>query len=223
MFLKKLRNHKTEPETAIKLIVGLGNPGPSYSGNRHNIGFMCVNHFAREHHILFNKKKGNARVGEGVVDGVQVMLARPQTYMNASGNAVGSLLRKLKIDLDSLVVIHDDLDLLVGRIRIRRGGSSGGHKGIESIIREIGSPDFVRIRIGIGRPERTDDIEQGERDIIAYVLTDFTVEERLIIDRTVPRVGEAIRCLVLESLETAMNLYNALPPPETSEGGMKSK
>jgi PTH1 family peptidyl-tRNA hydrolase len=182
---------------------------------------MCVNYFAREHHILFSKKKGNARVGEGEVDGIPVLLARPQTYMNASGNAVGSLIHKLKITLDNLIVIHDDLDLPVGRIRIRVGGRSAGHKGIESILRDIGSPEFIRIRVGIGRPPRTDDIEQGERDIIAYVLSDFTMEERLIINRTVPRVSEAIRCLLVESLENAMNRYNAVLPSEASEGGTK--
>jgi PTH1 family peptidyl-tRNA hydrolase len=182
---------------------------------------MCVNYFAREHHILFNKKKGNARVGEGEVDGIQMMLARPQTYMNASGNAVGSLLHKLKINLDDLIVIHDDLDLPVGRIRIRLGGSSGGHKGIESIIRDIGSSDFIRIRVGISRPPRTEAIAQGERDVIDYVLNNFTADERIVIERAIPRVSEAIRCLLSESLETAMNRYNSLPPSETSEGGIK--
>jgi peptidyl-tRNA hydrolase, PTH1 family len=195
----------------LKLIVGLGNPGQSYSGNRHNIGFMCLNYFAREHHILFNKKKGDARVGEGEVVGVPVVLARPQTYMNASGKAVGKLLDKLKLTLDDLIVIHDDLDLPLGRIRIRRGGSSGGHKGIESIIQEVGSPDFIRVRVGTGRPPKAECGVQGEKEIIDYVLSGFNEDERPVIEKTIPRASEAVRSLLSESLETAMNRYNPIP------------
>jgi PTH1 family peptidyl-tRNA hydrolase len=223
MFWDKLRHNKTLSTKTVKLIVGLGNPGQAYSGNRHNIGFMCVSYFAREYHILFNKKKGNSRVGEGEIDGIQVTLARPQTYMNASGEAVSSLLRKLKLDLNDLIVIHDDLDLQVGRIRIRLGGSSGGHKGIGSIIRDVGGPDFMRIRVGIGRPSKTEVAEQNEKDVIGYVLSDFTADERALIEKTIPRVSEAIRSLIIDGLEAAMNRYNSMPASDSSEEGSSPK
>ena len=118
----------------MKLIVGLGNPGRGYANNRHNMGFMCLNYFARTQGIQFDKKQGKARIGTGEVAGNKVVLARPQTYMNQSGQSVSRLVKKFNISLDDLLVIHDDLDLPLGKIRIRQGGSSGGHKGIESII-----------------------------------------------------------------------------------------
>src|SRR3989304_1879706 len=113
---------------------------------------MCVNHFARTNHIWFDKKQGKARIGSGQVAGYEVVVARPQTYMNQSGEAVSRLVKKFNISLAALLVIHDDLDLPLGKLRIRPDGSSAGHKGVESIIRELGSHDFLRIRVGIGRP-----------------------------------------------------------------------
>jgi len=140
----------------MKLVVGLGNPGRGYANNRHNLGFMCVNHFARMHNIWFDKKQGKARIGSGKIADNEVVIARPQTYMNQSGEAVSQLVKKFKIGLDDLLVIHDDLDLPLGKLRLRPGGSSGGHKGIESIITKLGSQDFPRLRVGIGRPVRED-------------------------------------------------------------------
>ncbi len=189
-----------------KLIVGLGNPGTHYTNNRHNIGFMCLNHFARTHGIQFYNKHGQARIGMGEVAGNKVILARPQTYMNASGESVCRLVDKYKIALDDLIVIHDDLDLPPGKVRIRRGGSSAGHKGIKSIIACLGSGDFIRLRAGIGRPV-SDDYEK-ESDIIDYVLSDFTAEEKQIIAAVIPRVTEAILCILTEGLTAAMNKYN---------------
>ena len=118
----------------MKLIVGLGNPGRGYANNRHNVGFVCLNHFAKTQGIRFDKKQGKARIGIGEVAGSKVVLARPQTYMNLSGQSVSRLIKKFNINLDDLLVIHDDLDLPLGKIRIRYGSSSGGHKGIDSII-----------------------------------------------------------------------------------------
>ncbi len=154
----------------MKLIVGLGNPGFLYSRNRHNVGFMCVSHLARINKIPFDKKQGNARTGIGNIAGNRVVLARPQTYMNASGESVSALLRKLNITPSDLIVIHDDLDLPPGKIRLRLGGSSGGHKGIDSIIARIGTQDFYRVRVGIGRPDTGEDTAR-EDAVIAYVLS----------------------------------------------------
>jgi PTH1 family peptidyl-tRNA hydrolase len=193
----------------LKLIVGLGNPGREYANNRHNLGFMCLNYFARKQRINLDKKQGQARSGRGTVEGIEVVLARPQTYMNRSGQSVNLLVKKLKISLDDLVVIHDDLDLPPGKIRIRQDGGSAGHKGIDSIVAELGSRDFLRIRVGIGRPP----VYKGftgndESDIIAYVLSDFTLEEKQIISQSIPRVSEAILCLLTEGLIASMNKYN---------------
>jgi len=193
----------------MKLIVGLGNPGRGYANNRHNIGFMCLKHFARRHRIRFDKKQGKARIGSGEVAGSKVIVARPQTYINLSGQAVGRLIRKFDISLDNLLVIHDDLDLPLGKIRIRRGGGSAGHKGVESIAAELGSQDLLRIRVGIGRPIiTTGSTEISEADIITYVLSDFTPDEKQTITRVIPRVSEAILCLLTEGLTAAMNRYN---------------
>jgi len=187
------------------LIVGLGNPGPRYAHNRHNLGFMCLNDFARSHGIRFDKKQGKARTGTGEVAGKKVVLARPQTYMNLSGQAVSRLVMKYHISPDNLLVIHDDLDLPLGRIRLRRGSSSGGHKGIESIIAELGSPDFLRIRVGVGRPTAG---VKTEADIIDYVLSDFSADEMKTVSRVIPVVSEAVLCLLTEGLTVAMNRFN---------------
>ncbi|MBI4303466.1 MAG: aminoacyl-tRNA hydrolase [Chloroflexi bacterium] len=192
----------------MKLIVGLGNPGTGYANNRHNLGFMCVSHFARAHGIQFDKKQGKARFGMGEVDGIKVVVARPQTFMNLSGQAVSPLVRKFDIKPEDLIVIHDDLDLHVGKIRIRLGGSAGGHKGVKSIYVELGSQDFYRIRVGIGRPNRTEDLDENDAAIIDYVLSDFTPEERQTINEVIPRVSAAILCLLTEGPTAAMNKYN---------------
>ena len=189
----------------MKLIIGLGNPGRTYANNRHNIGFICLNHFAKTQGIRFDKKQGLARIGIGEVAGNQVVLAKPQTYMNLSGQSVSRLTKRFITSLDDLLVIHDDLDLPLGKIRLRRGGGSGGHKGVNSIITELGSQDFLRLRVGIGRPATS---EISEADIIAYVLSDFTPEEKQVITQVVTRVSEAILCLLTEGLTAAMNKYN---------------
>ncbi len=200
----------------MKLIVGLGNPGRGYTNNRHNLGFMCVNHFARTHSIKFDKKQGKARIGTGEVAGSEVVVARPQTYMNLSGQAVSALVNRFKISLDDLIVIHDDLDLPLGKMRIRPGGSSGGHKGVGStmsylemqgFVRE--HEDFVRIRVGIGRPIMDEGSPRDrETQIIDYVLSDFTPDEKQVVTEALPRVSEAILCILTEGLMAAMNKYN---------------
>jgi PTH1 family peptidyl-tRNA hydrolase len=193
----------------MKIIVGLGNPGRGYANNRHNIGFICLNHFARAQGIRFDKKQGKARIGTGEVADNKVVLARPQTYMNLSGESISRLIKRFDINLNDLLVIHDDLDLPLGKIRIRQGGSSGGHKGIESIVACLGRQDFVRLRVGIGRPTATEDSSEiSDADIIAYVLTGFTPDQKQIITTVIPRVSEAIYCLLSEGLTAAMNKYN---------------
>jgi len=189
----------------MKLIVGLGNPGRSYANNRHNVGFICLNHFARTHGIRFDKRQGKARTGTGEVASNEVVVAKPQTYMNSSGESVSRLVQKFNVNPDKLLVIHDDLDLPLGKIRIRKGSSSGGHKGVDSIIYCLGSQDFVRLRVGIGRPDIT---KPSEADIIDYALSNFTPDEKQVIAQIIPKVSEAILCLLTEGLVAAMNKYN---------------
>jgi len=193
----------------MKLIVGLGNPGRGYTNNRHNVGFVCLNYFARRQGISFNKKQGKARIGLGGVAGSKVVVAKPQTYMNKSGRSVSLLIREFNVSLDDLLVIHDDLDLPLGKIRIRQGGSAGGHKGVSSIITELGSQNFIRIRVGIGRPVKNEgSTEFSEGEIITYVLSDLTLDEKQTITQVIPTVSEAILCLLTEGLVAAMNGYN---------------
>jgi PTH1 family peptidyl-tRNA hydrolase len=193
----------------MKLIVGLGNPGRGYTNNRHNVGFVCLNYFARRQGISFNKKQGKARIGLGEVAGSKVVVAKPQTYMNKSGRSVSLLIRESNVSLDDLLVIHDDLDLPLGKIRIRQGGSAGGHKGVSSIITELGSQNFIRIRVGIGRPVKNEgSTEFSEGEIITYVLSDLTLDEKQTITQVIPTVSEAILCLLTEGLVAAMNGYN---------------
>jgi len=193
----------------MKLIIGLGNPGRKYARSRHNIGFMCLNRFARKHGIRFDRRQGKSRIGSGEVAGSEVVLARPQTFMNLSGQAVNRLVKKFKVGLDDIIVIYDDLDLPPGKIRIRPGGSSAGHKGIESIIAHLGSADFVRIRVGIGRPNTSEGGRAvSEADIIDFVLSEFTPIEKRIMRRVIPQVSEAILCLLTEGAIAAMNRFN---------------
>ncbi|MBN1176585.1 MAG: aminoacyl-tRNA hydrolase [Dehalococcoidales bacterium] len=193
----------------MKLIVGLGNPGFLYTRNRHNVGFMCVKHLAKIQEIRFDRKQGQARTGIGNIAGRRVLLARPQTYMNASGESVSALARKLNVNPSDIIIIHDDLDLPPGKIRLRLGGGSGGHKGIESIIARLGSKDFYRVRVGVGRPDTpAESPAEKEEAVIAYVLSDFTSDEKKIIDKIIPDVSQAIVSLLTEGLDIAMNKFN---------------
>ena len=193
----------------MKLIVGLGNPGRVYANNRHNIGFMCASHFARIQGIRFDKKQSQARIGTGEVAGSKVVVAKPQTHMNLIGESVSRLLKKFDINPNELLVIHDDLDLPLDKIRISQGGGSGGHKGIDSIISYMENQEFPRIRVGIGRPAISESsAKEKEAEIIEHVLSDFTHDEKKAIAQVVSKVGEAILCFLKEGLLAAMNKYN---------------
>lgn len=191
----------------MKLIIGLGNPGKTYARNRHNVGFQCLNHFARLHSIRFDHRQCQARVGIGEVRGEKLVLAKPGTFVNLSGESVADLVHKHNIPLSDLLVIYDDLDLPLGKIRLRQSGSSGGHKGMNSIISALGSEDFPRIRVGIGRPQ-AERQSMSEEAIVNYVLSDFSPQEEAIIKPVIATVAEAIDCFLTQGIVAAMNRFN---------------
>ena len=191
----------------MNLIVGLGNPGKTYACNRHNVGFQCLNYFARLHSVPFDHRQCHAKVGIGKVRGEKLLLARPGTFMNLSGKSVAGLVHKHHIPLSDLLVIYDDLDLPLGKIRLRQSGSSGGHKGMNSIISALGSADFPRIRVGIGRPQ-TEGQSISEDAIVNYVLNDFSPQEEATIKPVIARVSEAIDCFHTQGIKAAMNKFN---------------
>jgi len=193
----------------LKLIIGLGNPGSIYAGNRHNIGFRCINHLAKLHSISMKGHQCQSQVGSGKIAGVEVLLAKPKTFVNLSGEAVGRLMRKYKIQVNDLIVICDDLDLPLGRLRLRPGGSAGGHKGINSIISALGSKDFCRIKVGIGRPTKEDGTAiTDEEFIVSYVLSDFTPREDDIIKSAIAQVARTIQSILADGITPAMNKFN---------------
>ena len=193
----------------MKLIVGLGNPGRIYAHNRHNIGFRCINHLAKHHSIQVKQRSCQAQIGKGKIAGVEILLAKPQTYVNESGKAVSRLFHKYNATPQDLLVIYDDLDLPLGKIRIRQGGSAGGHKGIKSIIAALDSQDFARIKIGIGRPADGDGRAlSDEKAIVGYVLSDFTPAEDKLIKSAIATVTQAIEYFLTDGIIAAMNEFN---------------
>ena len=192
----------------MKLVVGLGNPGKAYARNRHNVGFHCLNYFAKLHSIRFDRRQCQARIGTGELGGEKLLLAKPRTFVNLSGKAVGCLVSKHNVPLGDLLVIHDDLDLPLGKIRLRPGGSSGGHKGMKSIISVLKSEEFPRLRVGIGHPQVEGLSNTGEDVIVSYVLSDFTPQEEELIKPVIASVAEAIDCFLNQGMEVAMSRFN---------------
>lgn len=188
------------------VIVGLGNPGSRYQSTRHNAGFLCVESFAKKHAIPLRQRKHQAAIGEGEVAGRRCLLALPQTFMNRSGESVQRLLSFTGSDPSNLIVVHDDLDLPFGRLRLRRGGGPGGHRGVASILDHLGLQDFVRLRIGIGRPPEGMPSEY-------YVLQDFTGAEWRQLGEVNDRATAALESLLRDGLEKAMGLFNAAFEP----------
>ena len=189
------------------LIVGLGNPGPEYSHNRHNVGYWCINRLARAHGVKL--KAGTiATTGEGSINGTPVVLLKPRTYVNKSGDAVVPALRKWKIAPEHLLVVYDDLDLPAGRVRMRPHGGDGGYKGLKSIIASLGSRDFPRIRIGIGRPHVDGEPTWKPEHVADYVLSDPPPQMVKTLQDAVSRAARAVEATIAEGVEAAMNQYN---------------
>jgi peptidyl-tRNA hydrolase, PTH1 family len=189
------------PSNASYLVVGLGNPGRQYKENRHNAGFILVDRLAARLDLSFTRVQFRALIADTRLNGIKVYLAKPQTYMNESGQAVGAMQRFFKIPLENILVAHDDVDLPFGTLRLRPGGGSAGQKGVASIIDRLGSPDFPRLRIGVGRPP-------GRMLAAAYVLQDFSKQEAELLPQVMENASEAALVFVKNGLEKAMNQYN---------------
>lgn len=185
----------------MKLIAGLGNPGDKYATTRHNIGFMIVDRVALSAGLSMKKKNHQGLCGIGRIDDVEVMLLKPQTYMNRSGASVGSALKSLGIDPGDLIVIHDDIELPFGRLRIKQGGGHGGHNGIRHIREVLGHGEFVRVKVGVDRPP-------AGGDVSSWVLQNFSSTERKRLDALVDHAAVCIRTMLVEGTTQAMNQFN---------------
>lgn len=185
----------------MKIIVGLGNPGAKYAGTRHNVGFSVILKLADKYNISLTEKKHKAEFGKGIIEGEKVILAMPQTYMNLSGESVRELMDYYKCDCSDIIVIYDDIDLAVGRLRIREKGSAGGHNGMKNIILHLGSQEFTRIRVGVGQKPKN-------MDLADYVLSRFGSDEQFVMNEGFDRACEAVAVALAEGTPAAMNRFN---------------
>ena len=188
------------------VVVGLGNPGPEYVGTRHNVGFECVDKFAADHGLKWDGRRGPLKWSEGRVhiEGAvrRVLLGKPRTFMNLSGEAVHYVTSRWRVPEDKLLIIYDDMDLPLGTVRIRVQGSAGGHNGIKSIIRALGTEEIPRLRVGIGRDST------GQTGAVARVLGPFEDDEMEVVSRSIATASEAIACILSRGLDVAMSRYN---------------
>lgn len=189
---------------AAWLVVGLGNPGRQYAGTRHNIGFQVIDRFAAEEGIALDRLKHQAQMGQGRFGDTPLILAKPMTFMNLSGEAVHRLTAYQNIDIQHLIVLHDDADFLPGTLRIKTGGGAGGHKGIKSIIDRLGNQDFIRIRLGVGRP-------QGG-DLADYVLSRFDHDEKARVEEMVETAIVTLRSIMEKGIEEARKQLHTIKP-----------
>ena len=185
----------------MKLIVGLGNPGKDYVHTRHNVGFETLDRLGEDLGIPINKVKDQGLYGQGNYQGEKIFLLKPQTYMNASGRAVGQFVSYFKIDIEDVLVLVDDIDIAFGEVRIKPKGSAGTHNGMKSIISSLGSQDFPRIKIGVGKKH------PGE-DLAKFILARFSKEDQVLIDKTMDRVKDACLDILKNGISHSMNHYN---------------
>ena len=187
------------------LVVGLGNPGPDYAGNRHNVGHMVLAELADRAHTSFKNHKSNSAVAEGRTgsDEPRLILAKPNTYMNVSGGPVAALLRFYKVPVERLIVIHDELDIPFDTIKLKVGGGPGGHNGVRDVAAALGTPDFARVRVGIGRPP-------GRQPAADFVLRDFSAEERKVLPNILGDAADAAEILASKGLTTAQLRFHTV-------------
>ncbi len=188
----------------MQIVVGLGNPGPRYKETRHNVGFAVVSLLADRHGISLQQKRFRAQLGTGPVGTKSTLLACPQTFMNRSGDSVGPLVGFYKVPPEQVVVVHDELDLPFGVVKVKSGGGHGGHNGLRDLVQKMGSPDFVRVRVGIGRP-------QGPIDVSAWVLARWNGEEGRLLGPVLDRAADAAEAVLSDGVKDAMNRFNGNP------------
>lgn len=185
----------------MKWIVGLGNPGSNYAKTRHNIGFMALDRFAERHNISITQNKCKALIGEGSIGGVKTVLIKPMTYMNLSGESVRAYMDFYKVSLEDLIVVYDDMDTEIGKVRLRYQGSAGGHNGIKSIIQHTGTQQFNRVRMGISRPD-------PGHAIVDYVLSTFMKKEKEALEQTIEQTCDALEYSLTNTFEHTMAKFN---------------
>ena len=183
------------------IIVGLGNPENEYSNTRHNMGFDTINKIAKQYNIEISKKNFKGLYGTGIIEGEKVVLLKPQTYMNLSGESVKEILKFYKLDTSNLIIIYDDIDIEKGIIKLRKTGGAGTHNGMKSVIEEIGTEKFPRVRIGIGKPEY-------KEDMINYVLGKISEEDKKILEKSTDLAKDAVSEIIRNGIDIAMNLFN---------------
>ena len=201
MSIFHLLSRPFEAETQTFVLVGLGNPGREYRQTRHNVGFMVIDELCKELNVRLTRMQGKALVGSGVLKGSKIILAKPQTFMNLSGLSVVSMVKFYKVPFNQLLVILDDLDLPVGTLRIRPDGGSAGNKGLMSIIQQLGTEEFPRMRLGIGRPH-------GQKNGADYVLQDFQNGEMDFVKEVLSKASQAAQVFVTYGIDQAMNQFN---------------
>jgi PTH1 family peptidyl-tRNA hydrolase len=206
--MRFLQHRQQAEEGDLRLVVGLGNPGAQYERTRHNAGYMVANEIARRMGATFRGSRQRADIARGTLNGLPLIAALPTTYMNNSGEAVTRLLNYYRIPLEHLIVIADDLDLPFGTIRVRPDGSSGGNGGLKSIVQQLGTEEFSRLRFGVGRPPG---------DAINYVLGPFPPEQAALLPRLVPIAADAVEAVLRDGVRAAMNQYNRDWTPEITE------
>lgn len=224
-----LRRPRVEPEPApaapagsavpITLVVGLGNPGAAYASNRHNLGFWVVNRLSRRLEIEVGRHTKVVSVGEGAFQGRELVLAKPRTFMNDSGNAVRELLRRYQTAPAAMLVVCDDLDSPVGRVRARPNGGHGGQNGLRSIAGAIGTGEFPRVRIGVGRPSRGGEPTRDPDAVAAWLLADPPAAQRKLLEEAADYAVEVVLCCLEEGVETAMNRFNGNSPGDGNSAG----
>ncbi len=188
----------------MRVVAGLGNPGDEYANTRHNVGFMVVERLAQRWGAAFNRPRRGSRLARASFCGEPVVLVEPLMFMNCSGDALARLDADLRPTAVDLIVVHDDLDLDCGRVAVKRGGGTGGHRGLASVV-QWGGPDFVRVRLGIGRPP-------AEHDAVGYVLKPFRTNERPLIAAAIERCADAVEAILTDGAERAMNVFNTRAP-----------
>ena len=183
------------------IIVGLGNPEPEYSNTRHNMGFDTINKIAKKYNIEFSKTKFKGIYGTGTIEGEKVILLKPQTFMNLSGKSIKEIIDFYKLNTNNLIIIYDDIDIEPGIIKLRKTGGPGTHNGMKSVIKEIGTEKFPRVRVGIGKPEH-------KGDLINYVIGKIPEEDRVILDKSTDLARDAVIEIIKNGMDKAMNLFN---------------